>query len=112
MDNLDGNALLDGERFKHWKCDQGHVLGVIERVKMSLQVEEVKIRYFTSRLVLFRNAVDMAADRPAEIEVAGQGDGRILSIVWKCSVPGCGCLREWHPQRELVEFLASTYVAE
>lgn len=110
MDNLDGNALLDGERFRHWTCGQGHVLGVIERVRMSLQVDDMRVRYFTSRLVLFRNAVDMAAERPAEIEVSTSLDGRFLSMMHTCTV--CGMMREWHPQKKAAELLASMYLAE
>lgn len=109
MDNLDGSAIKD-ERFKHWKCGQDHVMGVTERVRVTLKVNESSIRYFTTRLLLFREAVDMTADVPAEIEVAGTGDGRILSIVWRCSV--CGGIREWHPEKDVVEFVASTYLAE
>lgn len=112
MDNLDGNAINDFERFKHWKCDHDHIMGVTERVRVALQVNGTTLRYYTTRLLIFREAVDMSVDVPAEIEVAGFGDGRILSIVWKCSVPGCGCVREWHPEKDVVEFVASTYVAE
>jgi hypothetical protein len=113
MENLDGKSLSDSVRFKHWKCDHGHLLGVTERVRQVLEVRPgVKIRYHTTILLIFRTSVDLSVDVPTEIEVAGQGDGRILSIVWKCSVPGCGCIREWHPERDVVEFLAATYVAE
>lgn len=109
MDNLDGR-LLDGA--KQWKCENGHVMGVTERVKVKLRAGETTIRYFTTRLLIFKDSVDMEADVPAEIEVATALDGRILSMVHKCSVPGCGCKREWHPAPEVVELLAETYLAE
>ena len=109
MDKLDGNAIYD-ERFRHWKCDKDHLMGVVERVRETLRVNGKTLRYFTTRLLLFRQAVDLGADVPAEIDVAGFGDGRILSIVWRCSV--CGGIREWHAERDVAEFVASTYVAE
>ncbi|RJP53607.1 MAG: hypothetical protein C4583_04275 [Anaerolineaceae bacterium] len=109
MENLDGQ-LLDGA--KQWKCANGHVLGVTERVKAELQVNGKSLRYFTTRLALFRQAVDLEIERPAEIEVCGAVDGRILSMRWRCSVAGCGCIEEWHPAPDVAELLASTYLAE
>jgi hypothetical protein len=81
-----------------------------ERVRETLQVNGTTIRYYTTRLLLFRQAVDMTADVPAEIEVAGFGNGRIMSIVWRCSV--CGAIREWYAERDVAAFVASTYAAE
>lgn len=107
MDNMDGQ-LLDGSQ--QWKCEHGHVLGVIERVKAELRVNEKTLRYFTTRLALFRQAVDLSMERPAEIEVSGAVDGRILSMRWRCSV--CGGIKEWHPAPDVAEFLANTYLAE
>lgn len=109
MDNLDGQ-LLDGAR--KWQCKNGHVLGVIERVKAELHVNGKTLRYFTTRLTLFRQAVDLDVERPAEIEVSGGLDGKMLSMLWRCSVPGCGCIEEWHPAPDVAELLASTYLAE
>ncbi len=85
---------------------------VTERVKVRLQARETTIRYYTTRLHIFQNSIDMEADVPAQIEVATALDGRILSMVHKCSVPGCGCKREWHPDPDVVELLAGTYLAE
>lgn len=112
MNNLDGKSLNDIERFKKWTCERGHVMGVTERVKVKLQAREAVIKYYTTRLLIFQDSVDMAADVPAEIEVATALDGRILSMVHKCSVPGCGCKREWHPDPNVIELLAGTYLAE
>lgn len=111
MDKLDG-SLLNG--MKRWQCDKNkdHTLGVIERVKVKLQVDGTTLRYFTSRLIVFRQAVDMSAEIPQEIEVAGTLDGKMLSMVWICSVPGCGCIKEWHPNDELLEYMVKTYLAE
>lgn len=110
MDNLDGDAINDVDRFKHWKCCHDHIMGVTERVREALQVNGTTIRYFTTQLSLFRDAVDLSAEKPAEIEVTTVLNGRILSMVHKCSV--CGDKREWHPEKDVVEFVASTYLAE
>lgn len=109
MDNLDG-TVLQSDDFKQWCCENGHAMGVSLREKVSLRAGATTLRYFTTRLLIFQNSVDMDAERPTEIEVSSSIDGRILSMTHKCSV--CGATREWHPQREVVEFLASTYVAE
>lgn len=104
MDNLDGTKLND---FKQWRCggNSGHILGVIERVKVNGR----SYQYFTTRLLIFREAVDLSAEVPAEIEVLGVVDGKMLSMVLKCSVPGCGCMREWHPDEGAVELLQNLY---
>jgi len=88
------------------------VLGVTERVRVNLQADSRSIKYYTTRLLIFRQAVDLGAELPAEIEVGGMLDGRTLSMTWKCSVPGCGCIQEWHPDKEVMEYLAMTYLAE
>jgi hypothetical protein len=109
MNNLDGKSVLNVEMFKHWKCQHGHLMGVTQRVRETLQVNGKTIRYYTTQLLLFRSAVDLA-NVPAVIEVAGSGNGKILSIVWRCSV--CDSVREWHAEKHLVELLAATYLAE
>ncbi len=108
-EKLDGTLLSN---MKQWRDNKGHVLGVIVRDEVKLQVRETTLRYQTSMLIIFREAIDRDAEIPAEIEVAGTLDGKTLSMVWKCSIPGCGCIKEWHPGDELVEFLARTYLAE
>lgn len=69
-------------------------------------------RFDWAGLALFRRAVDLGVERPAEIEVCGALDGRMLSMRWRCSVSGCGCIEEWHPAPDVVEFVAATYLAE
>lgn len=110
MENLDGNAIHDIERFKHWKCDHGHIMGVTERVRVALRVNGKTLRYYTTRLLLFRDAIDYLAEKPAEIEVTTELNGSILSMVHKCSL--CGDKREWHAEKSVVEFVASMYLAE
>ncbi|MCI0551304.1 MAG: hypothetical protein L0287_10135 [Anaerolineae bacterium] len=111
MKNLDGKSLSD---FKQWRCSRNkdHILGVIERVKISLQANGSTLKYYTTRLLVFRQAVDLSADVPGEIEVSGSLDGRILNMLWRCSVLGCGCVEEWHPDKEIIEYLVNTYHAE
>lgn len=109
MDNLDGKTLAD---LKRWCCDKNrdHILGVIERVQVRVRRKDsTRLRYFTTRLSIFRNAVDMGAEVPDEIEVAGVVDGKMLNLTWKCSVPGCGSTKEWHPDVGVVELLQSLY---
>lgn len=109
MNNVDGKKLGD---FKQWRCSKNreHILGVTERVKVNLQVDGHAIKYYTTRLLIFRQAVDLGAEVPAEIEVCGMVDGKTLSMTWKCST--CGCVVEWHPEKGILEHLAMRYLAE
>jgi hypothetical protein len=108
MDNVDGEALDDA---KKWMCRNGRALGVVERVRAKLMSENgTSLRYYTTRLALFRRAVDLGAERPVEIEVIGALDGNILSMRCRCSE--CGVIEEWHPAPNVVNLLVSTYVAE
>lgn len=108
MDNLDGTTLANS---KKWRCDKNkdHILGVIERVQVSAQVNGTVLKYYTTRLIIFRKAVDQSSEIPAEIEVAGGIDGRMLSMIWKCSVPGCDCIKEWHPDDDALMWLYKKY---
>jgi len=107
MDNLDGKVLSNS---KQWRCDKGHILGVIERVQVSVMLDDKStLKYYTTRLIIFRAAVDLCAEVPAEIAVAGTLDGKMLSMIWKCSVPGCGYFKEWHPDEGALEWLKKRY---
>ncbi len=109
MDNLDGNTLAD---LTQWHCNRNkdHILGVIERVQVHVtRKDKTRLRYYTTRLSIFRTAVDMGAEVPDEIEVSGVVDGKMLNLVWKCSVPGCGGSKEWHPDLGMVELLETLY---
>jgi len=112
MDNLD-RTKLDG--LKHWRCDRNkdHILGVIERVQVEVLMDDRStLKYFTTRLLIFRAAVDLCAEVPTEIEVSGALDGKMLSMTWKCSVPGCGCVKEWHPDEGALEWLKKRYASQ
>lgn len=112
METLDGTLLSN---MKQWQCENNehHVLGVIERVEVIVNVEGSTLRYHTSRLILFRQAVDIDALIPAKIDVAGKLDVKMLSKMnWNCSLPGCGCSKAWHPDKEVLEYLTTNYHAE
>ena len=105
MDNLDGKML---DSLKQWRCDgnKDHILGVIKRVQVSVLMDDRStLKYYTTRLLIFRTAIDLCVEVPAEIEISGTLDGKMLSMIWKCSVPGCGCIKEWHPDNGALEWL-------
>jgi hypothetical protein len=110
VEKLDGSVIEDAERFKHWKCANGHIMGVTERVRVTLRVKDTQLKYYSVQLSLFRDAVDPLAEKRAEIDVTTVLNGRILSMVHRCSV--CGDLREWHPEKDVMQFVTSTYLAE
>lgn len=85
---MDGK--LDG--LKQWKCPNNHLLGIVERV----QVTGISGKYHVSRLILFRQAIDMAPNSGVdltEVDVIGNIEGTVMDI--RCSVPGCGQVRTW-----------------
>ena len=106
MLKMDGAQLSN---MKQWQCrnNKDHVLGVIERVQMKLQVKGITLSYFTSRLIIFREAIDRSAEIPTEIDVAGTVDGKLSSVIWRCSE--CNCIKEWHPDDEITDYLVRTY---
>lgn len=63
-----------------WKCKQGHVLGMI---RANAQRRPI--------LMLYRHAVDLAAARPAQVDVMGLLSGGMREI--RCDV--CGRVQEW-----------------
>lgn len=96
---MDGKKL---DELKQWKCENGHVLGVMERAR----VKGEEFEYHTSKLIIFRTAIDLAAETMTDVDVAGTLYGRmLLGFSWKCSIEGCGCVREWHPDEEAHDWL-------
>lgn len=86
----------DGEngRVVPWRCANDHILGMVKRGGKK-------------SLLLYRHALDMNVDAPAEVEVLGRLQGSMLEI--KCDV--CGAVRTWmedEPKGRKVD----TYVAE
>ena len=85
---MDGK--LDG--LKQWKCEKGHLLGIIERV----QVSGKSGKYHVERLILFRQAIDLDPKSTValdDVDVIGNIEGTMMDI--RCSVPGCGEVRTW-----------------
>jgi len=112
MKNMDWNDL---RKSKHWRCDRNkeHILGVIERVQVNVLLDDGStLKYYTTRLLIFRAAVDLRAEAPAKIAVAGTLDGKMLSMTWECSVPGCECIKEWHPDEGALEWLKKRYASQ
>jgi hypothetical protein len=91
---------------KKWKCDanESHVLGILKRVESKAQVDGQTIRYHTTQVILFRQAVDVDKEIPDDIDVAGYIEGSLLmNMTWQCTV--CGTTKTWHPGEEALAWL-------
>jgi hypothetical protein len=54
--------------------------------------------------MLFREAVNLDAEMPDEIDVVGVVEGLMLtSMTWRCTV--CGTVKKWHPGEEALMWL-------
>lgn len=78
---------MDGTNngLKLWKCKNNHVLGIVQRVQIGSDGDN----YWTTRLALFRQAID--ADEAVDIDVIANIEGTVTDI--RCSV--CGEVRTW-----------------
>jgi hypothetical protein len=74
-----------------WKCTQGHIMGVIERVKTDHKSTR-------PRLVLFRGALE--PEEPANHAVPF---AKVDSAEVVCGI--CGEIRTWFPGDEFIEIL-------
>ena len=84
---------MDG--LKRWRCKNGHVLGVVQRVRLSPGVR-------VTRLVLFRQAIDVSLDgQMEEVDVLANVEGTTLDV--RCSA--CGETRSWYIGEEGMERL-------
>jgi hypothetical protein len=82
---MDGKKMDD---MKRWKCEDGHVLGVIERVPAMTNQGRVHI----TRLMLFRAAVSVDdGESLGDVEVFGRVEGTMQDIRCSC----CGRMRTW-----------------
>ena len=81
---MDGNKF-DGMR--QWTCENGHVLGMTQRVKFDENDEKLKY----SRLILYRQAIDLEVERLQEVDVMAIVEGTTLDI--RCSI--CQAVRTW-----------------
>ncbi len=70
-----------------WKCKNGHELGSVGRNGNGSSK--------TQQLFLYRHAIDMAEERPDEVDVIAVIEGYVVDV--RCSVPGCGQMRTWVP---------------
>ena len=85
---------------KVWKCPNGHILGLARRQKVNGR--------WVTRLLLYREAVDTAAERLAEVDVVAAIEGAALDV--RCSV--CGAVRSWSVGEDALErFLEAYYKA-
>ena len=80
---------------KPWKCKTGHVLGQV-RWK----------GHGDSQLILFREAIDLDMEQPAEQEVAGVVEGYV-TLTWSCSI--CRNERTWVPGEEALARLIASH---
>lgn len=79
------NRLLS---LTQWKCKHGHVMGgVEERVRMDGPMGP----YHVDRLLLFRHAIDLQSDSPADVDVVGPVIGD--AGPFRCDI--CGKTRTW-----------------
>ncbi len=97
-DGAEDVDVVEGESFP-WKCGKDHILGMTKRNGRGIRV-----------LLLYRHAVDMGAESPAEVEVMGRLQGMMLEI--KCDVPGCGEARTWAEDAAARRRKVKNYVAE
>lgn len=91
---MDGNL----GSLKQWKCEKGHVLGVIRRDKAKAESGR---DFWVSRLMLFRQAVDLNAQAMTDVDVIALIEGTTLDV--RCSVPGCNCSRTWWMGEDALE---------
>lgn len=84
---MDGKKL---DELRQWKCENGHVLGVVERVRASSD----GTKYHVSRLMLFRQAIDLDPVSPlslADVDVIANIEGTVMDIRCSC----CSSIRTW-----------------
>lgn len=77
-----------------WKCQDGHMMGQVRRKG-----------HGESQLYLFREAIDLQDEHPAEQDVVAVMEGYV-SVTVACSI--CGQNRVWVPGEEaLVRLIAA-----
>lgn len=96
MDGLDG--------LRQWKCSGGHVLGVVRRVAVSANGSTT---YHATRLMLFRDAIDLDAGAMLAVDVIAIIEGTTLDV--RCSV--CGAMRSWWMGADALERLVARVTA-
>jgi hypothetical protein len=84
MENMDGKYLRDSDRFKLWQCKCGATLGLV-----AWNGKEIP------QLMLYRHAVDLNADSPADVDTMGPLTGK---MVVRCDL--CEAVRVWWPSAQ------------
>ena len=101
---------MDGNEIRAWtgakEDDHRHVLG-------QMRVQEVDGGARLVILDVYRNAVDLEAESPAEVDICNIVYGK--SFI-RCNVDGCEYVGVWHNRNDTVRALGkkklSTYAAE
>ena len=80
---------------KFWKCENGHILGEVKKLVFG----ETRIR----ALMLYEQSTEEPpAELPAlRLRLIGDAD----SIA--CTIPECGCFRDWHIGQDALDELLS-----
>jgi len=95
---------MDGklENAKQWTCPNDHVLGMVERVRIS--------NVWVTRLVLFRNAINFESGVLLDsIDVIGNiDDGTVIDVRCSC----CGAVRTWWKDKRALNVLEALYGKE
>ena len=82
---------MDGKKeLRRWNCRNWHVLGVVERVQASTN----GTKYHVSRLMLFRQAIDLdplSVVKLEDVDVIANIEGTVMDIRCSC----CGSIRTW-----------------
>lgn len=73
------------QKISDWRCSNGHKLGVVARNTSGIR-----------QLWVYRQAIDAAAEEPAEVDVLGIAEGALFDV--RCSI--CGSSRTWVPGEE------------
>lgn len=104
-----------GSELKTWKCGNGHVLGVVQRVQVTRQLPVTlggntgqEVRYHSSRLLLYRHAVDLTQETPAEVDVMATVEGTTLDV--RCDAPGCDAVRSWYEGEAAMDALMAALI--
>jgi hypothetical protein len=77
---------------KQWYCPTGHVVGMVQEDAQGYP-----------RLAVYRHAVDLDAEEPAEVDVATLALGSAVGV---CDVDGCSMPWKWRASVQAVIGLA------
>lgn len=85
------------KQIRAWKCQNGHIQGQMQR-------RDLPSGRHVLVLEVYRHAVDLQAEAPCDVDVAGEVMGEYLG---RCDVPGCGATQVWDPGGTVLrEFMA------